>query len=137
MKSLFKLNLIVFTFLLVVSCSSESEVGRQFKCKLDNQSGLKVKEAVIYFFNYEVPTYVGNEIIVSDLESGKAVDVQYNLEHTESFNDMTVKVVVEFEKPFVNKTLTSTFISINSRRATSDCTITIQQDTLLPQYVRK
>lgn len=138
MKLLFKLSLLILTLLLVASClSKNSEVKRQFKRRLENQSGLKVKEAVIYFFNYEAPAYVGEKIIVSNLESGKAVDIQYNLEHVECFNELSANVSVEFENSFVNKTLVRPIAYIEFRRDTDDWTITIQKDTLLVTSVRK
>lgn len=106
------------------------------KYTLVNKSGVNVRQATIYFFHFEAPSYIGDKIVAKGLSDGQSRNILYNLEHVEGFWELSTKVKVELDDA-QNKTLELQLPSIDFRRLSSDWTVTIQKDTLLRSYVRK
>lgn len=118
---------------LLLGCSVFG-YDRLCKVKFINQSGLAVKKAVLYF-TYETG-HVIDKVEIKDLAVGEAVEVLYNLEHLEGFNDMSGKVSVEF-KEFFSTGVSNNLFSFDLRRTHVDYTITIKSDTLIAEWSRK
>lgn len=121
---------------LLEGCLPKGEIKRQMKCKLVNNSGVNVRQATIYFFHFEAPSYVGDKIVVKGFSNTESVEVRYNLEHVEGFWELSTKVKVELDDAS-GKTLELQLPSIDFRRLSSDWKVIIQKDTLLRSYVRK
>ena len=127
--------ILIMLFLFFSGCKS-IEIAREMKITLSNKSGLEVSRAAIVFYMTKVPGYRGDSIVVRNIAVGKSIDVFYNLEHIESFYEVSREVTVTF-KNSSNKELKLLLPLIDSRRDNHGHLVVIKSDTLTRSFISK
>lgn len=130
-----KYLMIIMLFLFFSGCKS-IEMDREMKITLSNESGLEVSRAAIVFYVTKVSGYRGDSIAVRSIAAGKSIDVFYNLEHIESFYELSPEVNITF-KNSTNKDLKLRLPLIDSRRYNHGHLVIIKSDTLTRSFIRK
>lgn len=130
-----KLIAFYLTISLFSGCRS-IEIAREMKITLSNESGLEVSRAAIVFYVTKVSGYRGDSIAVRSIAAGKSIDVFYNLEHIESFYELSPEVNITF-KNSTNKDLKLRLPLIDSRRYNHGHLVIIKSDTLTRRFIRK
>jgi hypothetical protein len=118
----------LFFVLFMLGC--EPEVGRLYRLRLVNESGLNVKKATVLFEVSMRSNYCGEPIEVANIANGKTFDIVYNLEHTTCFQNMTRRLIVEFDDT-KQKPLELQMSVVDNRRDFFSYQIAIKKDTLL------
>jgi hypothetical protein len=126
--------------LLVLLCFSNctvsvSELSKILFLRLQNDSGVMVKEVKILFItsdNIEVDL----PIIISNVPSTQTKEVRYNLEHITGFQNITCKASVLLEN-LRDKPMEARLITVDSRNVNLGVLLIIKSDTLVRQAIRK